>query len=54
LLGDDAADEVYATRDLRITVAIAPTGSATPVAGGYRVSGYWQWNSGGVHSNGPL
>lgn len=51
LLGEDAADEVYATRDLRITVAIAPTGSATPVAGGYRVSGQWQWNSGGVHSN---
>jgi 3-hydroxy-9,10-secoandrosta-1,3,5(10)-triene-9,17-dione monooxygenase len=51
LLGDDAADEVYATGDLRITVAIAPTGSATPVAGGYRISGYWQWNSGGVHSN---
>jgi 3-hydroxy-9,10-secoandrosta-1,3,5(10)-triene-9,17-dione monooxygenase len=51
LLGDDAADEVYATRDVRITVAIAPTGSATPVAGGYRVSGHWQWNSGGVHSN---
>ena len=46
LLGDDAADEVYATRDLRITVAIAPTGSATPVAGGYQVSGRWQWNSG--------
>ena len=51
LLGDEAADEVYATADLRITVALAPTGSATPVAGGYRVSGQWQWNSGGVHSN---
>jgi len=34
LLGDEAADEVYATADLRITVALAPTGSATPVAGG--------------------
>jgi 3-hydroxy-9,10-secoandrosta-1,3,5(10)-triene-9,17-dione monooxygenase len=51
LLGDDAADQVYATRDLRITVAIAPTGSATPVGGGYQVSGHWQWNSGGVHGN---
>src|SRR5262249_19841055 len=48
MLGDDAADQVYATRDLCTTVTIAPTGSASPVAGGYRVSGQWQWNSGGV------
>ncbi|GBG39591.1 acyl-CoA dehydrogenase family protein [Mycobacterium montefiorense] len=51
LIGDDAAAEVYATRDLRIAGAIAPSGSATRVSGGYRVSGQWQWNSGGVHSN---
>lgn len=49
--GDLAADEVYATPDARITVALAATGTATPVAGGYRISGRWQWNSGGVHSN---
>jgi 3-hydroxy-9,10-secoandrosta-1,3,5(10)-triene-9,17-dione monooxygenase len=34
LLGDQAAEEVYATPDLRISVALAPTGSAMPVAGG--------------------
>ena len=49
--GDLAADEVYATPDLRITVALAPTGTATPAADGYRISGEWQWNSGGVHGN---
>jgi 3-hydroxy-9,10-secoandrosta-1,3,5(10)-triene-9,17-dione monooxygenase len=51
LLGDNAADEVYETPDLRITVALASSGTATPIAGGYRISGEWKWNSGGVHSN---
>ena len=51
MFSDDAADEVYATPDLRITGPLAPSGSAIPVAGGYRVTGTWQWNSGGVHSN---
>ena len=51
LLSDEAADEVYATPDLRISTAIAPTGQAVPVDGGYRVTGQWTWNTGGVHSN---
>ncbi|KAA0082487.1 hypothetical protein CIW52_15995 [Mycolicibacterium sp. P9-64] len=51
LLADDAVDEIYATPDLRITTAIAPTGQAVPVSGGYRVTGRWTWNTGGVHSN---
>jgi alkylation response protein AidB-like acyl-CoA dehydrogenase len=51
LLADEAADEIYATPDLRITTAIAPTGHAVPVDGGYRVTGQWTWNTGGVHSN---
>jgi 3-hydroxy-9,10-secoandrosta-1,3,5(10)-triene-9,17-dione monooxygenase len=50
LLVDDAADEIYATPDLRMTGTIAPTGKATPVPGGYQVTGQWQWNTGGIHS----
>jgi alkylation response protein AidB-like acyl-CoA dehydrogenase len=51
LLSDEAAAEIYATPDLRITTTIAPTGQAVPVDGGYRVTGRWTWNTGGVHSN---
>jgi alkylation response protein AidB-like acyl-CoA dehydrogenase len=51
LLADEAADEIYATQDLRVTTAIAPTGQAVPVDGGYRVTGQWTWNTAGVHSN---
>jgi alkylation response protein AidB-like acyl-CoA dehydrogenase len=51
LLADEAADEIYATPDLRITTTIAPTGHAAPVDGGYRVTGQWTWNTAGVHSN---
>src|ERR1700752_2108319 len=39
LLADEAADEIYATPDLRITTTIAPTGEAVSVDGGYRVTG---------------
>ena len=51
LLADEAADEIYATPDLRITTTIAPTGQAVSVDGGYRVTGQWTWNTAGVHSN---
>ncbi len=51
LLADEAADEIYATPDLRITTTIAPTGHAVTVDGGYRVTGQWTWNTAGVHSN---
>lgn len=51
LLADEAADEIYATPDLRITTSIAPTGEAMPVDGGYRVTGRWTWNTAGIHSN---
>lgn len=51
LLSDEAADEIYATPDLRITTTIAPTGKAIPVDGGYRVTGQWVWNTAGIHSN---
>lgn len=48
---DEAAAEIYATPDLRITGLIAPTGSAVPTDGGFLVSGTWKWNTAGVHSN---
>jgi alkylation response protein AidB-like acyl-CoA dehydrogenase len=51
LLADQAAHEIYATPDLRMTGTIAPTGRAVPVDGGYRVTGKWMWNTAGVHSN---
>jgi alkylation response protein AidB-like acyl-CoA dehydrogenase len=51
LLATEAADEIYATPDLRLTATIAPTGQAVPVDGGYRVTGQWTWNTAGVHSN---
>lgn len=50
-LADEAADEIYATPDLRITTTIAPTGRAVRVDGGYRVTGQWTWNTAGIHSN---
>ena len=51
LIPDEGADEILATKDLRITGLIAPTGKAVPVEGGYKVTGKWQWNTGGVHSS---
>jgi alkylation response protein AidB-like acyl-CoA dehydrogenase len=51
LLVDQAAEEIYATPDLRMTAASAPTGRAMPVRGGYRVTGRWLWNSGGIHGH---
>jgi 3-hydroxy-9,10-secoandrosta-1,3,5(10)-triene-9,17-dione monooxygenase len=51
LLTDDAADEIYATPDLRMTGTFEATGAATRVEGGYSVTGHWMWNTGGIHSN---
>lgn len=49
LLSDQAAEEIYATPDLRMTSAFAPTGVAMPVTDGFRVTGRWLWNTGGIH-----
>jgi alkylation response protein AidB-like acyl-CoA dehydrogenase len=51
LMEDDVADEIYATPDLRITLAVSPAARAVRVDGGYRVSGQWMWNTAGIHSN---
>lgn len=42
-----AAQQEILTRDsVRIAGAFSPTGTLTPVEGGYRLSGSWKWNSG--------
>ena len=51
LLHEEVGAEIYSTPDLKMTATVAPTGRAEPVDGGYRVTGRWLWNSGGVHSN---
>jgi alkylation response protein AidB-like acyl-CoA dehydrogenase len=47
---DAAQDEVLGDGDARISGVFAPTGRAVPVAGGYRVSGRWGYNTGGQAS----
>ncbi len=47
ILPDRWAKEIYGTDPYVITGgAVAPTGKAIPVEGGYRVTGRWQWGSG--------
>ena len=48
---DEAQQEIFASRDPRISGVFSPTGTATPVDGGYRVSGRWGFNTGGQGSN---
>ena len=48
---DDAQEEIFGSRDPRISGVFSPTGTATPVDGGYRVSGRWGFNTGGQGSN---
>lgn len=43
---DQAQDEVFAQADARVTLVAAPTGTLTPTAGGYRLSGRWAFNTG--------
>ena len=35
----------------RIPCPLAPTGAATPVDGGYRLTGRWQWATGVMHAD---
>lgn len=37
--------------DFRSPLILAPQGTATPVEGGYRLNGRWNYNSGGEHAN---
>ena len=50
-LPDDSIEEVFAGgRPPKVAGAAAPSGTATPVAGGYRVTGHWQFGSGIQHA----
>jgi alkylation response protein AidB-like acyl-CoA dehydrogenase len=48
---DEAQEEIFASRDPRISGVFSPTGTATPVEGGFVVSGRWGYNTGGHGSN---
>lgn len=48
---DEAQEEMLGAGDPRISGVFSPTGSATPIDGGYRVSGRWGFNTGGQGSN---
>ena len=50
-LPDDAIEEVFlGGRPPKVAGAAAPSGTATPVDGGYRVTGHWQFGSGIQHA----
>ena len=50
-LSEEVAREIYASDPHVITAgALAPCGQAQPIAGGYRVTGRWPFNSGCQHS----
>lgn len=48
-LADDHARSVFGSTDDIAGGWAAPAGRAVPVEGGLRVSGHWQWGSGGRH-----
>ena len=50
-LTDEAAREILARPDSLITGVFAPSGVATRVDGGFRVTGQWQWGSGSPNAD---
>ncbi len=48
---DDVQEEVFDSKDPRISGVFSPTGTATPTDGGYIVNGRWGYNTGGHGSN---
>jgi 3-hydroxy-9,10-secoandrosta-1,3,5(10)-triene-9,17-dione monooxygenase len=46
LYPDKAQEEVFAGGSVRVSSAIAPTGTLTPTEGGYLLSGTWRFNTG--------
>ncbi len=48
---DAAQEEIFASRDPRISGVFSPTGTAVPADGGYLVNGRWGYNTGGHGSD---
>ncbi len=48
-LPSETAAEIFADPMTIVGGVFAPTGSAQPVDGGYRLSGHWSWGSGSQH-----
>ncbi|WP_330287206.1 acyl-CoA dehydrogenase family protein [Streptomyces sp. NBC_00576] len=46
LYPDRTQEEIFAAGSVRISSAFAPTGTATPTDGGYRLNGTWKFNTG--------
>ena len=52
LFNEQAQDEVFGNQPYIIAPgALAPKGTATPVDGGYRISGRWEWGTGVMHAD---
>lgn len=52
LYAQDAQDDLFGSNPYIIAPgSLAPNGQATPVEGGYRISGRWQWGTGVMHAN---
>ncbi len=52
LFNEQAQDEIFSKQPYIIAPgALAPKGTATPVDGGYRISGRWEWGTGVMHAD---
>ncbi len=52
LYNRQAQDEIFGKQPYIIAPgALAPKGAATPVDGGYRISGRWEWGTGVMHAD---
>jgi len=52
LYNQEAQDHIFGNNEYIIAPgALAPRGKATPVEGGYRLSGHWEWGTGVMHSD---
>lgn len=52
LFGEAAQEDIFGKQPYIIAPgALAPNGKATPVDGGYRVTGRWQWGTGIMHAD---
>ena len=52
LFNEQAQDEIFGQQPYIIAPgALAPKGTATPVDGGYRINGRWEWGTGVMHAD---